>query len=101
MSDKQNNLANDMLRAWQDHLQNTLQDQRVSELMVEQYSKIQDIFKGHGQNENSSESSNSTVPNDVDVKLAYFADRLEAMEARLTLIEKAIAGSGNTGGKRS
>ena len=50
MSDKQNNLANDMLRAWQDHLQNTLQDQRVSELMVEQYSKIQDIFKGHGQN---------------------------------------------------
>ena len=79
MSDKQNNLANDMLRAWQDHLQNTLQDQRVSELMVEQYSKIQDIFKGHGQNENSSESSNSTVPNDVDVKLAYFADRLEGV----------------------
>ena len=95
MSDKQNNLANDMLRAWQDHLQNTLQDQRVSELMVEQYSKIQDIFKGHGQ------SSNSTVPNDVDVKLAYFADRLEAMEARLTLIEKAIAGSSNTGKRRS
>lgn len=100
MSDKQNNLASDMLRAWQDHLQNTMQDQRVSELMVEQYSKFQDMFKGHGQNENSSESSNSTVPNDVDVKLAYLADRLEAMEARLTLIEKNIAGSSKLREKR-
>ncbi len=99
MNDK-NNLAAEMLRAWQDHLQNTVQDHRFSEMMVDQFNKFQDIFQGMNRNEESSKNSDQPASDDVNVKLAYIADRLEAMEARLTIIEKSIAGDSKPRKKR-
>ncbi len=98
---EQNNLAAEMLKAWQDHLQNSMKDARISELMVEQYSKFQDLFKGANENYKSSQSSDNSAIDDVHAKLAYITDRLEAMEARLTIIEKSIAAASTTSEKRS
>jgi hypothetical protein len=90
MSD-QSNVNMDILKAWQDYLQNSLQDPKLSELMLSHYNKFQEFLRTA--NENSKNCTNADVgtANDVNVQHDDVTERLESLEARLSNLERLVA----------
>lgn len=93
MSDKQN-INGDILKAWQDYLQGAFQDPKMSELMLSHYNKFQDFLRATNNEDRKSNPDDDTrASSDVDVQYNGVAKRLDALEARLSNIEKLIASS--------
>ena len=90
MTDKQN-LAEEMLAAWQNQLQDYFKDPRIADLLVENYAKFQKNFKNpsHPTNTNKS-SAGANVPDDVNMELRDLKEHVESLEARIKLLEKYI-----------
>lgn len=93
MSDKQN-LAEEMLAAWQNQLQDYFKDPRIVDLLVENYAKFQQNF----QNSTSPKpanmpSSSEHVSDDVNMELRNLKEHVDALETRIKLLEKLITRS--------
>lgn len=90
MSNNQN-AAQDIIKAWQDHLQNSMQDTRLVELMAENYAKFQEFVDTSSTN--AGQNTASVVPNDVAVELNELRKYVESLESRLKILEKLAAGN--------
>ncbi|MFI4983953.1 MAG: hypothetical protein ACHP6I_02005 [Rickettsiales bacterium] len=86
MSNNQNT-AQDIIKAWQDHLQNSMQDTRLMELMAENYAQFQNFI------DTTSKSTASDVPSNGAVELNQLREHVAALESRIQILEKLAAGN--------
>jgi len=90
MTDKQN-LAEEMLAAWQNQLQDYFKDPRIADLLVENYAKFQQNFKNSANSSSSNQpGSSADVPDDVNLELRNLKEYVESLESRIKLLEKYI-----------
>ncbi len=90
MTDKQN-LAEEMLAAWQNQLQDYFKDPRIADLLVENYAKFQKNFKNSAYPTNANQpGSSADVPDDVNLELRNLKEHVESLESRIKLLEKYI-----------
>ncbi len=91
MTDKQN-LAEEMLAAWQNQLQDYFKDPRLVDLLVENYAKFQKNLKNSAQdNAKSQPNTRESVYRNVDLELRNLQEHVESLESRIKLLEKYIS----------
>lgn len=86
MSDKQN-LASDLIKAWQDQFQDYLKDPRLIELMTENYARFQENVQRTATADQ--QGASSTVYDDVNAQLHELGKRFDRLESRLAALEKS------------
>jgi hypothetical protein len=88
MADKQN-IASQIIDAWQEQFQDYLKDPRLINLMTENYARFQENIN---QTVNSHEqSSKNPLPDDVIAELNVLRKRVSQLEQRLEEIERLAA----------
>ncbi len=93
MSDKQN-LASEVIKAWQDQFQDYLKDPRLIELMTENYARFQENIQ-HAATANQP-GAGSPIHDDVNSQLHELGKRVSDLESRLATLEKPRASSKKT-----
>lgn len=90
MSNAQN-LAAEILAAWQKQMQECLSNPKNAQIMVENYAKFQETINKFFNQPGSSSASSDGV--DANVQLVDLTKRIEELELRVRILEKALAAS--------